>query len=84
MCREGIASKGKDGKVVIIDIVINEDKDEHDLKDAKLLFDVLMLTQVTGTEREEKEWEKLFLEAGFSHYKITPLFGVRSMIEVYP
>ncbi|XP_028780294.1 trans-resveratrol di-O-methyltransferase-like [Neltuma alba] len=83
-CKEAIASKGKEGKVIIIDIVINEKKDEHDLKDAKLFFDVLMMTVVTGREREEKEWEKLFLEAGFSHYKITPIFGVRSLIEVYP
>ncbi|KAB1222738.1 Trans-resveratrol di-O-methyltransferase [Morella rubra] len=34
--------------------------------------------------RYEKEWEKLFLEAGFSHYKIIPLFGLRSLVEVYP
>ena len=78
-CREGIANKGKEGKVIIIDIVINEEKDEDDLKDAKLFFDAMMMTQFNGKEREEKEWEKLFLEAGFSHYKITPLFGVRSL-----
>ena len=83
-CREAIASKGKEGKVIIIDIVIDEKKDEHDLKDAKLFFDVLMMSVVTGREREEKEWEKLFLDAGFSHYKITPIFGLRSLIEVYP
>ncbi|KAK4271638.1 hypothetical protein QN277_020301 [Acacia crassicarpa] len=83
-CREAIASKGKEGKVIIIDIVINEEKDEADLKDAKLFFDAFMMAVVTGREREEKEWEKLFLEAGFSHYKITPVFGLRSLIEVYP
>ncbi|XP_054802886.1 trans-resveratrol di-O-methyltransferase-like [Prosopis cineraria] len=82
-CREAIACKGKGGKVIIIDIVI-EKKDEGDLKDAKLFFDVLMMAVVAGREREEKEWEKLFLEAGFSHYKITPILGVRSLIEVYP
>ncbi|KAK4271639.1 hypothetical protein QN277_020302 [Acacia crassicarpa] len=84
MCREAIASKGKEGKVMIIDIVINEEKDEADMKDAKLFFDAVMLAAMAGKEREEKEWEKLFLEAGFSHYKITPIFGFRSMIEVYP
>ncbi|KAI9121197.1 hypothetical protein K1719_008230 [Acacia pycnantha] len=83
-CREAIASKGKEGKVIIIDIVIDEKKDEHYLKDAKLFFDVLMMSVVTGREREEKEWEKLFLDAGFSRYKITPIFGLRSLIEVYP
>ncbi|KAF7803395.1 trans-resveratrol di-O-methyltransferase-like [Senna tora] len=83
-CREAIAGKGKEGKVIIIDIVINEKNDGHELKEAKLLFDVVMMVCVTGKEREEKEWEKLFLQAGFSHYKITPIFGLRSLIEVYP
>ncbi|MED6200559.1 hypothetical protein PIB30_086391 [Stylosanthes scabra] len=83
-CREAISSKGKEGKVIIIDIVINEKDDKHELAEAKLYFDMLMMTLLPGREREEKEWEKLFLEAGFSHYKITPIFGTRSLIQVYP
>ena len=83
-CREAISCKGKEGKVIIIDVVIDEKRDEHDLKDAKLFYDVLMMAVVTGREREEKEWEKLFLEAGFSHYKIRPIFGCRSLVEVFP
>ncbi|KAJ0081288.1 hypothetical protein Patl1_10632 [Pistacia atlantica] len=35
-------------------------------------------------EGKGEKWERLFLEAGFSHYKITPMFGLRSLIEVYP
>ncbi|KAK9267078.1 hypothetical protein L1049_009496 [Liquidambar formosana] len=80
-CREAIPSKGK---VIIIDIVIGGKSDEHELTETKLMFDMLMMTVVTGRERNEKEWEKFFLEAGFSHYKITPIFGLRSLIEVYP
>jgi trans-resveratrol di-O-methyltransferase len=83
-CREAISNKGKEGKVIIIDIVIDDKKDEHEITNAKLLFDMLMMVVVTGRERYEKEWEKLFLEAGFSHYKIKPMFGLRSLIEVYP
>jgi trans-resveratrol di-O-methyltransferase len=83
-CRESIVNKGKGGKVIIIDIVINDIKDEHKITEAKLFFDMLMMAVVTGRERCEKEWEKLFLEAGFRHYKITPMFGLRSLIEVYP
>ncbi|XP_031284084.1 trans-resveratrol di-O-methyltransferase-like [Pistacia vera] len=83
-CREATASKGKGGKVIIIDIVIDEKKDEHELTEAKLFFDMLMMVVVTGRERNEKEWERLILEAGFSGYKITPFFGLRSIIEVYP
>ncbi|GMY37448.1 trans-resveratrol di-O-methyltransferase-like [Fagus crenata] len=82
--REAISNEGKEGKVIIIDIVIDDKKDEHEITNAKLLFDMLMMVVVTGRERYEKEWEKLFLEAGFSHYKIKPMFGLRSLIEVYP
>lgn len=83
-CREAISSKGEEGKVIIIDIVINEKNDKHELAETKLFFDVLMMVLVSGREREEQEWEKLFKEAGFSRYKITPIFGMRSLIEVYP
>ncbi|EEF39886.1 trans-resveratrol di-O-methyltransferase [Ricinus communis] len=83
-CREAIASKGKGGKVIVIDIVVDEKKEQDELTETKLLFDILMMVVVNGTERTEKEWKRLFLEAGFSHYKITPLLGVRSLIEVYP
>ncbi|KAH9747687.1 O-methyltransferase ZRP4 [Citrus sinensis] len=83
-CREAIASRGDRGKVIIIDIVINEKKEDAQLTEAKLLYDMLMLVAVRGSERTEKEWEKLFLDAGFSHFKITPVYGIKSLIEVYP
>ncbi|KAF5729130.1 putative o-methyltransferase [Tripterygium wilfordii] len=73
-----------DALLLKANVVINEKKEEHELTETKLLFDMLMMVAVTGRERSEKEWEGLFLEAGFSHYKITPLFGLRSLIEVFP
>jgi hypothetical protein len=36
------------------------------------------------TERNEKEWAKLFLDAGFLNYKIHPVLGTRALIELYP
>lgn len=83
-CREAIPTEGGKGKVIIIDIVINVEKDEHELTEAKLFFDMLMMVVVTGRERTEQDWAKLFMAAGFNDYKITPLFGLRSLIEVYP
>ncbi|KAI9087695.1 hypothetical protein K1719_030327 [Acacia pycnantha] len=81
-CRGAISSKGK---LIIIDIVINnEEKEKHEMTEAKLYFDVMMMCLVNGKERDEKEWKKLFFKARFSDYKITPLFGLRSLIEVYP
>ncbi|WCJ27113.1 O-methyltransferase family protein [Euphorbia peplus] len=84
-CKEAIRRKNKvGGKVIVIDLVINEKKDTSELTETKLLFDMLMMFVATGKERTEKEWENLFFQAGFSHYKFTPLLGLRSLIEVYP
>ena len=35
-------------------------------------------------KRDEQEWSKIFSEAGFGGYSVIPVFGVRSIIEVYP
>ncbi|XP_043690292.1 trans-resveratrol di-O-methyltransferase-like [Telopea speciosissima] len=76
--------EGNSGKVIIIDMVVEDKKVDHKSTETQLFCDILMMTVNNGKERTEKEWEKLFLESGFSHYKITPLLGLRSLIEVYP
>ena len=83
-CRNAISAKGDKGKVIIIDLVINEKQDENEMTHTKLLWDVIMMAALNGRERSEEEWKKLFLEAGFQNYKIFPIFGFRSLIEVYP
>ncbi|KAB1215429.1 Isoflavone-7-O-methyltransferase 6 [Morella rubra] len=83
-CKEAITSNGKKGKVIVIDVVIDEEKDEQGIIKTKLLFDALMMVLLTGKERNKKEWEKLFLDAGFSRYKIAASFGMKSVIEIYP
>jgi len=37
-----------------------------------------------GKQREEEKWHKIFLDARFTQYKISPVLGSRSLIEVYP
>ncbi|GAY34624.1 hypothetical protein CUMW_012420 [Citrus unshiu] len=83
-CREAIASNGERGKVLIIDIVIDEKEDDRELTESKLLFDIFMNFNVGGKERTEQEWGSLFVNAGFTDYKIAPIFGIKSLIEVYP
>ncbi|XP_059439556.1 trans-resveratrol di-O-methyltransferase-like [Corylus avellana] len=83
-CKEAITSKGKGGKVIIIDVVINEDKDEDDITKTKLFFDTLMMVVNTGKEREKNEWEKLFFDAGFTRYNIVASYGMKSVIELHP
>ncbi|XP_027348778.1 probable O-methyltransferase 3 [Abrus precatorius] len=84
-CKEAITSEGENRKVIIIDIVMgNEKGDSNESIETQLLFDMLMMALLTGKERNEKEWAKLIYSAGFSDYKITPVLGVRSLIEVFP
>jgi len=70
--------------VVIIDIVIDEAGDDRGLTEMKLGYDLGMLTLFNAKEREKKEWEKLIYEAGFSSCTFSPVFGLKSLIEVYP
>ncbi|KAF7803387.1 trans-resveratrol di-O-methyltransferase-like [Senna tora] len=81
--RKAISGEGKEGKVILIDVVINEKKDTYELTKTKIYFDLLMMVLTPGRDREEKEWDKIFKEAGFSRYDIAH-FGVRSLLQVYP
>ena len=83
-CREAVSSDGKKGKVIIIDIVIGNQKIDKELTDIQLSFDMNMMEITLGKERNKMEWEKLLLAAGFSHYKFNPALGARSLIEAYP
>ncbi|CAJ1976381.1 unnamed protein product [Sphenostylis stenocarpa] len=82
-CKDSISGKGNRGKVIIIETVINEKLDCEDMTQTKLGLDISMLA-INGKERTEEEWKQLFIEAGFKDYKIFPIFGFRSLIEVYP
>jgi len=68
---------------MIIETVINEELDYKDVTQTKLSLDMTMLA-ISGKERTEEEWKRLFTEAGFKDYKLFPIFGFRSLIEVYP
>ncbi|XP_059664351.1 probable O-methyltransferase 3 [Cornus florida] len=83
-CKEAIPSKDKGGKVIIIDMMVENEKGDDESLETQFFFDMLMMVLVTGRERNEKEWGKLFFDAGFSDYKTTPILGLRSLIEVYP
>lgn len=69
--------------MIIVDMVVGSGSQEIVSKETQLLLDVFMM-YMDGMEREEHEWRKIFFQAGFSDYKITPISGFRSIIEVYP
>ncbi|CAL5189769.1 unnamed protein product [Lathyrus oleraceus] len=84
-CKESLKKKGDEGKVIIIEMVLDsEEENINESVETKLFFDMAMMVLLAGKERNKKEWVKLFLSAGFSDYKITPILGLRSVIEVYP
>nr|AYC63501.1 O-methyltransferase [Scoparia dulcis] len=86
-CKEAVTSKCKQGKAIIIEMVVDNKTNTTNSTShqTQLFFDMAMMTAVGGKERSEKEWAKLFANAGFSHYKIFPLdLELRSIIEVYP
>ncbi|XP_014492721.1 trans-resveratrol di-O-methyltransferase-like [Vigna radiata var. radiata] len=80
-CKEAITSEGR---VLIIDIVMENKKEDHELTELQFFFDMQMMMLFAGKERYEKEWANLIFSAGFSNYKITPTPGLVSIIEVYP
>ncbi|CAN1149959.1 Trans-resveratrol di-O-methyltransferase [Linum perenne] len=79
-CKEAI-EEDKKGKVILIEMVIDE---EGESSKTKLLIDMEMMMMCQGKERTESEWKNLFLESGFSSYKITETAGMNSIIEVFP
>ncbi|XP_006658538.3 5-pentadecatrienyl resorcinol O-methyltransferase-like isoform X1 [Oryza brachyantha] len=82
-CKEAIPSREAGGKVIIIDVVVGSSS-QATSQGTQLLFDLIVSTMLPGMERNEKEWCKIFKEAGFTEYKISPVLGFRSIIEVFP
>jgi trans-resveratrol di-O-methyltransferase len=84
-CKRAIPEKEKGGKVIIVDIITESEKHDIDeFVEAKMCMDMEMLVLLNSKERTEKELATLVSEAGFSGYKIFPVLGLRSLVEVYP
>ncbi|KAL5998812.1 hypothetical protein ACLOJK_009760 [Asimina triloba] len=77
-CKEAIPSREEGGKVIIIEMVVNDingargDEKETEMQ---LAVDVWTMMDTTGKERDEKEWRNIIFHAGFADYKITPISG---------
>ncbi|PAN35734.1 hypothetical protein PAHAL_6G230200 [Panicum hallii] len=82
-CKRAISARDGVGKVIIMNVVVGYGTQDNVVKETQMLFDMFMM-RYGGAEREEHEWKKIFLKAGFSDYKITPILGFQSLIEVFP
>ena len=85
-CKEAIPSSDQGGKVIIIEIVVDENSARNEHSNAQILFDMEMMSLTNGgKERSEEEWKKIFVNAGFGcDYKVLDVLGPRSVIEICP
>jgi trans-resveratrol di-O-methyltransferase len=81
--KEAISTREPKGKVIIIDVVLGSSSCKQ-IREAQLSLDLCMMMLFPGKQRGEQVWHKMFLEAGFTRYKISPVLGSRSLIEVFP
>ncbi|WVZ52845.1 hypothetical protein U9M48_003864 [Paspalum notatum var. saurae] len=82
-CKKAIPPRDAGGKVIIVDTVVGAGSSNHKHRETQVLYDLFFLI-INGIERDEQEWRKIIFEAGFIDYKITPILGLRSIIELYP
>ncbi|CAN0897828.1 Probable O-methyltransferase 3 [Linum grandiflorum] len=76
---------GRGGKVMIIDHVLGHESCRDKASTGTLLLlDMVELASLEGSVRTEEQWAKLFSDAGFSNYTISPFPGARALIEVHP
>jgi hypothetical protein len=58
--------------------------DEKKITEMEAIQNLFMM-YINGVERNESEWKEIFSDAGFSDdYKIMPVLGPYSVIEIYP
>ncbi|KAJ1296790.1 hypothetical protein BS78_01G329400 [Paspalum vaginatum] len=82
-CKQAIPPRDAGGKVIIVDMVVGYGAPNRKVLETQVMFDIFIM-MVNGAERDEQEWKKIFTKAGFKDYKILPVLGVHSIIEVYP
>ncbi|CAI0420848.1 unnamed protein product [Linum tenue] len=70
---------------MIVDMVVGHQScNDRDATETLLYFDMVIVMTCEGKIRTEPQFAKLFSEAGFASYTITPVCGLRVLIELYP
>lgn len=82
-CKETIPARRDGGKVIIMEMVRGSVQGESRIHEMEAIQNLFMIS-INGLERDEHGWKKIFSAAGFSDYKIMPVFGPLSVMEIYP
>ncbi|KAI4966285.1 hypothetical protein ZWY2020_041861 [Hordeum vulgare] len=83
-CKEAIPARSAGGKVIIIDMVRGSLLGDKKIAEMEAMQDMFAMC-TNGVERDESEWKRIFSDAGFGQdYKIMPVLGPLSVIEIYP
>ncbi|EEF32583.1 o-methyltransferase, putative [Ricinus communis] len=81
-CKEAVPEDNR--KVIIVEAVIDEVKDDK-LEYDRLMLDMVMMAHTnTGKERTSKEWEYVLQKTRFRSHTIKPIGVVQSIIEAFP
>lgn len=80
-CKEAVPADK--GKVIIMDLVIDDD-DNSILTQAKLSLDLTVMNHGGGRERTKEDWRNLIEMSGFSRHEIIPISAMPSIIVAYP
>ncbi|KAG4205816.1 hypothetical protein ERO13_A04G132200v2 [Gossypium hirsutum] len=82
-CREAIPEDK--GKVIIVEAVLEEDKEGDELGAVGLMLDMVMMA-ITNKRKERtlKEWSYVLQQSGFTRFNVKPIRAVKFVIEAYP
>ncbi|XP_058093544.1 3'-hydroxy-N-methyl-(S)-coclaurine 4'-O-methyltransferase-like [Magnolia sinica] len=80
-CKEAVPING--GKVIILDVVLDETSD-HELTKPRMVLDIDMLVNTGGKERTIEDWNKLIKKAGYKGCNIRHIGSIQSVIEAFP
>ncbi|TYI33908.1 hypothetical protein ES332_A04G167300v1 [Gossypium tomentosum] len=82
-CREAILEDK--GKVIIVEAVLEKDKEVDELGFLGLMLDMAMMAHTEkGKERTLKEWSYVLRQSGFTRFNVKPIRAVQFIIEAYP
>ncbi|PPR91908.1 hypothetical protein GOBAR_AA28777 [Gossypium barbadense] len=73
------------GKVMIVEAVLEEDKEGDELGFVGLMLDMAMMAHTDkGKERTLKEWSYVLRQSDFTRFNVKPIRAVQSVIQAYP